>query len=85
MTLISMIMPAARAGASHLPRADALHLIGSSLSVILPFSFFPFGVYLAYIYYATAVPRDLLDGARWTAAASGRHSSVSHCHWPSPW
>src|ERR1700746_3078895 len=42
----------------------ALHLIGSFLSVILPFSFFPFGVYLAYLYYATAIPRDLLDAAR---------------------
>ena len=43
---------------------NALHLIGSVLSVILPFSFFPFGVYLAYLYYATAIPRDLLDAAR---------------------
>jgi multiple sugar transport system permease protein len=41
-----------------------LHLIGSALSVILPFSFFPFGVYIAYIYYATAIPRELLDAAR---------------------
>jgi len=36
----------------------------SVLSVILPFAFFPFGVYIAYIYYSTAVPRDLLDAAR---------------------
>jgi multiple sugar transport system permease protein len=32
--------------------------------VILPFSFFPFGVYLTYIYFSTSVPRDLLDAAR---------------------
>jgi multiple sugar transport system permease protein len=32
--------------------------------VILPFSFFPFGVYLAYIYYSTSLPPDLLDAAR---------------------
>jgi multiple sugar transport system permease protein len=32
--------------------------------VILPFSFFPFGVYLAYIYYSTAIPSELLDAAR---------------------
>ena len=32
--------------------------------MILPFAFFPFGVYLAYIYYSTAIPRDLLDAAR---------------------
>ncbi len=35
---------------------NTVHLIGSVLSVILPFSFFPFGVYLAYIYYATSLP-----------------------------
>ena len=32
--------------------------------MILPFSFFPFGVYLTYIYFSTSVPRDLLDAAR---------------------
>jgi len=32
--------------------------------VNLPFAFFPFGVYLAYIYYATSLPRELLDAAR---------------------
>ena len=32
--------------------------------MILPFSFFPFGVFLAYIYYSTALPRGLLDAAR---------------------
>jgi multiple sugar transport system permease protein len=41
-----------------------MHLIGRSLSVILPFSFFPFGVYLAYIYYATSIPPTLLDAAQ---------------------
>ena len=43
---------------------DAMHLIGRSLSVILPFAFFPFGVYVAYIYYVTALPPELLDAAR---------------------
>jgi multiple sugar transport system permease protein len=32
--------------------------------VILPFAFFPFGVYLAYLYYATTLPADRLDAAR---------------------
>jgi multiple sugar transport system permease protein len=39
-------------------------LIGNDLSVILPFAFFPFGVYLSYIYYATALPAGVLDAAR---------------------
>jgi multiple sugar transport system permease protein len=40
-----------------------MHLIGRSSSVILPFAFFPFGVYLAYIYYADRAPGELLDAA----------------------
>jgi len=64
LTLIVMIMPAATLVLPIFLELDALHLIGSVLSVILPFSFFPFGVYLAYIYYSTAIPRDLLDAAR---------------------
>jgi multiple sugar transport system permease protein len=39
-------------------------LIGSIWSIILPFSFYPFGVYLVYIYFATTLPRDLLSAAR---------------------
>jgi multiple sugar transport system permease protein len=40
------------------------HLIGNPLSLILPFSFFPFGVYLAYLYFSTSMPKDLLAAAR---------------------
>jgi multiple sugar transport system permease protein len=43
---------------------NAVRLIGSMWSVILPYSFYPFGVYLAYIYFTTALPRELLDAAR---------------------
>jgi multiple sugar transport system permease protein len=64
LTLVVMIMPAAALVLPIFLELNALHLIGSVLAVILPFSFFPFGVYLAYIYYATAVPPDLLDAAR---------------------
>ena len=64
LTLVVMIMPAAALVLPIFLELNAVHLIGSRLSVILPFAFFPFGVYLAYIYYATAVPHDLLDAAR---------------------
>jgi multiple sugar transport system permease protein len=64
LTLVAMIMPAAALVLPIFLELNALRLIGSPFAVILPFSFFPFGVYLAYIYYATAVPRDLLDAAR---------------------
>ena len=43
---------------------NAVGLIGSMWSVILPYSFYPFGVYLAYIFFTTALPRELLAAAR---------------------
>ena len=64
LTLVVMIMPAAALVLPIFLELNAVHLIGSSLSVILPFSFFPFGVYLAYLYYASALPPSLLDAAR---------------------
>jgi multiple sugar transport system permease protein len=64
LTLVVMIMPAAALVLPIFLELDSLHLIGSALSVILPFAFFPFGVYLAYIYYSTALPSELLDAAR---------------------
>jgi multiple sugar transport system permease protein len=43
---------------------NAVHLIGSMWSIILPYSFYPFGVYLTYIYFSTALPKDLLAAAK---------------------
>jgi len=64
LTLVVMIVPGAALVLPIFLELNAVHLIGSVLSVILPFSFFPFGVYLAYLYYATALPPGLLDAAR---------------------
>jgi multiple sugar transport system permease protein len=64
LTLVVMIMPAAALVLPIFLELNAMHLLGNAFSVILPFSFFPFGVYIAYIYYATSIPRDLLDAAR---------------------
>jgi multiple sugar transport system permease protein len=64
LTLISMIMPAAALVLPIFLELNGLHLIGRAASVILPFAFFPFGVYLAYIYYLSAIPPSLLDAAR---------------------
>ena len=64
LTLVVMIVPAAALVLPIFLELNAAHLIGSTLSVILPLSFFPFGVYLAYLYYATSLPTGLLDAAR---------------------
>jgi len=64
LTLVVMIVPAAALVLPIFLELNSAHLIGSTLSVILPMLFFPFGVYLAYLYYATALSSGLLDAAR---------------------
>ena len=63
ITIITMVMPPATLVLPIFLELNAVHLIGSSLSVILPFAFFPFGVFVAYLYYAS-LPAGLLDAAR---------------------
>jgi multiple sugar transport system permease protein len=64
VTLVVMIMPASALVLPLFLEINAVHLIGTVWSVILPMSFFPFGVYLAYIYFSSHIPRDLLAAAR---------------------
>ncbi|HEY0417479.1 MAG TPA: carbohydrate ABC transporter permease [Gaiellaceae bacterium] len=64
MTILAMTMPVTALVLPTFLELSALHLLGSALTVVLPFAFFPFGVYLAYLYYATALPAELLDAAR---------------------
>jgi multiple sugar transport system permease protein len=63
-TLIAMLMPSTALVLPIFLEVAAVHLVGTAYSVILPFSYFPFGVYLTYIYFATSVPREVLDAAR---------------------
>ncbi|MFF1610270.1 carbohydrate ABC transporter permease [Amycolatopsis sp. NPDC058278] len=64
LTLVVMIMPDAAIVLPLYLEVDAVGLTGTIWSVILPMSFFPFGVYLTYIYYSSTVPADLLAAAR---------------------
>jgi multiple sugar transport system permease protein len=64
ITLVVMLMPATTLVIPLFLEINEVHLIGSLWSVVLPFSFYPFGVFLTYIYFSTALPRDLLDAAR---------------------
>jgi multiple sugar transport system permease protein len=63
-TLVTMIMPSATLVLPIFLELNQFHLIGTVWSVILPFSFYPFGVYLVYIYFAVSLPRDILAAAR---------------------
>ena len=64
ITLIVMIMPATALVLPLFLEMNKLGLYGTVWSLILPFGFFPFGVYLAYIYFSSSIPKDLLAAAR---------------------
>ncbi|MEP6479937.1 MAG: carbohydrate ABC transporter permease [Rhodoglobus sp.] len=71
-TLIVMLLPFTALVLPTFLELSFVHLIGSPLAVILPFSLFPFGVYLAYIYFSTSISRDVLDAARIDGASEIR-------------
>ena len=64
ITLITMIMPAAALVLPLFLELNVVHLTDTAWAVILPFSFFPFGVYLCYIFFSSTIPKDLLAAAR---------------------
>jgi multiple sugar transport system permease protein len=64
ITLVVMLIPNTALVLPIFLELNVVHLIGNPLSVILPMSFYPFGVYLTYIYFSTSIPRDLLAAAR---------------------
>ena len=64
ITLVAMIMPASALVLPLFLEMNLVHLVGSGWSVALPFGFFPFGVYLCYLFFSSALPRHLLDAAR---------------------
>ncbi|WP_425839069.1 carbohydrate ABC transporter permease [Microbacterium sp. PA5] len=72
ITLVVMLIPSTALVLPVFLEMSALKLVGNPLAVILPFSFFPFGVYLTYIYFSTSVSKDLLDAARIDGAGEWR-------------
>lgn len=71
-TLMVMLIPNTALVLPIFLELATVHLIGTPLALILPFSFFPFGVYLAYIYFSTSISHDLLDAARMDGAGEIR-------------
>lgn len=72
VTLVVMLIPNTALVLPVFLEVSALGLVGTPLAVILPFSFFPFGVYLTHIYFSTSVSKDLLDAARLDGAGEWR-------------
>jgi multiple sugar transport system permease protein len=63
-TLIVMITPGAARTIPLYLELSAIGLTNTAWAVILPSAFFPFGVYLSYIYFATSMPPSILEAAR---------------------
>ena len=64
ITLVVMLIPNTVLVLPVFLELNHVGLIGHALAVILPFSFFPFGVYLSYLYFSTSIPKDMLAAAR---------------------
>ena len=64
ITLIAMITPNTAVALPIFLQMSALGLNNTYLGMILATAFFPFGVYLAYIYFATSLPKGILDSGR---------------------
>jgi multiple sugar transport system permease protein len=63
-TLVVMLVPNTALVLPIFLEMNSVGLVGNPLSVILPYSFYPFGVFLTFIYFSTAVPSSLLAAAR---------------------
>ncbi len=64
LTLITMLLPTSALVLPLFMELNLVHLVNTPWAVILPACFFPFGVYLTYIYYKSSLPSELMDAAR---------------------
>ncbi len=63
-TFVVMIMPLSALVLPLLLEAQAVGLVNTVWSIILPFGLFPFGTYLSYMFFSSAIPKKLLAAAR---------------------
>lgn len=64
MTLVAMITPSQAIVLPIFLELTALGLINTYTGLILASSFFPFGVYLSYIFFSTSLPGSVIESAR---------------------
>lgn len=63
-TLLAIVLPATALVLPLFLELNTFGLINTAASVILPAAFFPFGVYLAFVFFSTSMPKELLEAAR---------------------
>ncbi len=64
LTLITMILPGSAMVLPLFLEMNLFRLVDTPWAVIIPAAFYPFGVYLSYVHFATALPKDLLAAGR---------------------
>lgn len=64
VTIGFMLLPASALVLPLFLQMTQLGLVGNRLAVILPLAVFPFGLYIAFIYFSTTIGRDIYDAAR---------------------
>jgi multiple sugar transport system permease protein len=64
LTLIGLIMPASALVLPLFLGMTSVKLVNTLWSVVLPSAFFPFGVYLSFVYFAGNLAKDVLNSAR---------------------
>jgi multiple sugar transport system permease protein len=64
VTLLLMVMPNTVLVIPLFLEVSAVHLLNNFWPVVVIFSFYPFGVYLAFIHFRTALPFELVEAAR---------------------
>lgn len=72
LTLIMMIVPSAALILPLYLELSAMHLTNTIWSVILPSLFYPFGVYLIYMFAANTIPDSIIEAARLDGASEIR-------------
>lgn len=72
VTLMAMIVPAAALILPLYLEMSAVSLTNTPWSVILPLVFFPFGVYMIYLFAANSMPSSILEAARIDGASEIR-------------
>jgi multiple sugar transport system permease protein len=64
VTLVGMLMPSTVLVLPLFLEMNSAGLVNTTWSVVLPYSYYPFGVYLAYIYFASHLSGSMLEAAR---------------------
>ena len=63
-TLVAMIVPPVALVLPLFVEVTTLGIYNTPWAIILTSSFYPFGAFLAYIYFSTSIPRELYEAAR---------------------